>query len=252
MGPAPQSTRPAAAPAAQGPSSFPPLPAPDPRFKIPFGQTLVYRAEWRVFNAGTATLRIDRAGQEARVVGTANATGSVAVLYPVHDVFESFLDPTTFCSHTISKRTQEGTRHVDTNIMFNYQRGKAVLDQKNIKKNETRHEEHDIPACVTDVVSAIYYVGTLPLQTGKTYSFPLNDGGNTVTVDLHVEAREQIKVPAGAYNAVRVHPEASSGVLKEKGKMWLWYSDDTAHIPLQMRARMLWGTVTLTLERIDR
>jgi len=112
-------------------------------------------------------LRIDRAGQEARVVGTANATGSVAVLYPVHDVFESFLDPTTFCSHTISKRTQEGTRHVDTNIMFNYQRGKAVLDQKNIKKNETRHEEHDIPACVTDVVSAICYVGTLPLQTGQ-------------------------------------------------------------------------------------
>jgi len=89
-------------------------------------------------------------------------------------------------------------------------------------------------------------------KRGKTYSFPLNDGGNTVTVDLHVEAREQIKVPAGAYNAVRVHPEASSGVLKEKGKMWLWYSDDTAHIPLQMRARMLWGTVTLTLERIDR
>jgi len=246
---------PAAAPSLQNsanPQAGPPLAKPGPNYRLPFGQTYVYAAEWRVFNAGTATLRVERAGQEARIVGTADATGSVAVLYHVHDTFEAFLDPTSLCSRNISKHAEEGVRRVDTNITFDYQRNKAVLEQKNLVKKDSRHEEHDISGCVTDVVSAIYYAGTFPLQPGKTYSFPLNNGGATVSVDLHVEAREQIKTPAGTFYAVRVRPEASSGLLKDKGRIWIWYSDDAAHIPLQMRGHMFWGSLGLTLQRIDR
>lgn len=246
---------PAAAPSPQSsanPQAGPPLTRPSPNYHLPFGQTYVYAAEWRVFNAGTATLRVERAGQEARIVGTADATGSVAVLYHVHDTFEAFLDPTTFCSRNISKHAEEGARRVDTNITFDYQRNKAVLEQKNLVKKDSRHEEHDISGCVTDVVSAIYYAGTFPLQPGKTYSFPMNNGGATINVDLHVEAREQIKTPAGTFYAVRVRPEASSGMLKDKGRIWIWYSDDAAHIPLQMRGHMFWGSLGLTLQRIDR
>ena len=68
-------------------------------------------------------------------------------------------------------------------------RGKAVLDHKNIKKKESKHEEHDIPGCVTDMLSSIYYVASLPLLPNKTYSFPINDGGATVNVMVHVEAQ---------------------------------------------------------------
>jgi ribosomal protein S17E len=235
---------------ANAPAS-PPLARPDPNYHLPFGQTYVYAAEWRIFNAGTATLRVERAGQEARVVGTADAAGSVAALYHVHDTFEAFLDPTTMCSRNISKHAEEGLRRVDTNITFDYQHNKSVLEQKNLVKKDSRHEEHDISGCVTDVVSAIYYAGTFPLQPGKTYSFPLNNGGATVTVDLHVEAREQIKTPAGTFYAVRVRPEASSGLLKDKGQIWIWFSDDAAHVPLQMRGHMFWGSLALTLQRID-
>ncbi|HYX69866.1 MAG TPA: DUF3108 domain-containing protein, partial [Terriglobales bacterium] len=39
---------------------------------------------------------------------------------------------------------------------------------------------------------------------------------------------------------------------KERGKVWIWYSDDAARIPVQMRARMFWGTITLRLQRIER
>jgi hypothetical protein len=246
---------PSAAPSPQSSATPPaslPLARPGPNYRLPIGQTYVYAAEWRIFSAGTATLRVERAGQEARVVGTADATGSVAVLYHVHDTFESFLDPSTLCSRNISKHAEEGVRRVDTNITFDYQRNKSVLEQKNLVKKDFRHEEHDISGCVTDVVSAIYYAGTFPLQPGKTYSFPLNNGGATVTVDLHVEAREQIKTPAGTFYAVRVRPEASSGMLKDKGKIWIWFSDDAAHIPLQMRGHMFWGSLALTLQRIDR
>lgn len=232
--------------------STPVLVPPGPAYHAPLDQTLVYAAQWRVFPAGTITLKMEQAGKELRVVGSADASGAIGLLYHVHDRFESFLDPTSFCSRNASRNMEEGFRRVNMNITFDYQRGKAILDQKNIKKNETRHAENEIPGCVTDVISGIYYAGTLPLEAGKTYSFPLNDGGKTVTVELHVEAREQIKTPAGVFKTIRVQPDAPREVFKDKPKMWIWYSDDANRIPVQIRVRMAWGMMTFTLSRVDK
>jgi hypothetical protein len=225
---------------------------PRPEYQFPLGQTYIYGGEWRIFNAGVATLRMEQAGQEHRIVATADAAGTIALLYHVQDRLETFFDPSTFCAHNTSRHIEEGFRRVETNISFNYQRGKAVLDHKNIKKNESKHEEHDIPNCVTDMLSSVYYVASLPLLAGKTYNFPINDGGTTQTVLVHVEAREQVKTPAGTFNTIRVQPEAASGLLRDKGKIWVWYSDDAARIPVQMRARMSWGTLTFSLLRVEK
>jgi hypothetical protein len=236
----------------QGELVAPSVARPRAKYQFPIGQTYVYTGEWRVFNAGIATLRMEQAGPENRILAAADAAGTVSVLYHVKDRLESFFDPTTFCSHNTSRHIEEGFRRVESNITFDYQRGKGVLDHKNIKKKESKHEEHDIPGCVTDMLSSIYYVASLPLLPAKTYSFPINDGGETVTVMLHVEAREQVKTPAGTFNAIRVQPETSSPLLRDKGKIWIWYSDDTARVPIQMRARLSWGTLTFYLLRIDK
>lgn len=230
----------------------PALAPPDANYRPPVGQTLVYAAEWRVFPAGVVTLRMEQAGKEVRVVGTADASGAIGLLYHVRDRYESFLDPTTFCSRNAARTVEEGFRRVSIDITFDYQRGKAYLDQRNLRKNETRRAENDIPACVTDVLSAIYYGGSLPLQPGKTYSFPLNDGGKTVEVELRVEEREQIKTPAGTFNTVRVQPDAPREIFKSKPKMWIWYTDDAAHTPVQIRARMNWGMMTFRLQRVEK
>ena len=221
-------------------------------YQFPVGQTYVYGAVWRVFNAGIAKLRMEKAGQENRIVATADAAGTISLLYHVQDRLESFFGPSDFCSHNTSRHIEEGFRRVESNITFDYPRGKAVLDHKNIKKKESKHEEHDIPACVTDMLSSVYYVASLPLLSGKTYSFPINDGGATLTVLAHVEEREQVKTPAGTFKTIRVQPETASGALRDKGKIWVWYSDDAARIPVQMRARMAWGTLTFSLLRVDK
>jgi hypothetical protein len=225
---------------------------PRAEYQFPVGQTYIYSAEWRVFNAGIATLRLEQAGPEHRAVATADAAGTISLLYHVQDKLEAFFDPASFCSHNASRHLEEGFRRVETNISFDYQHGKAVFDQKNIKKKESKHEEHDIPGCVTDMLSSIYYVASLPLLPDKTYSFPINDGGPTLTVAVHVEARESIKTPAGVFNTIRVQPETSAPALRDKGKIWIWYSDDAARIPVQMRARLSWGTLTFSLLRIEK
>lgn len=247
--PASPASRPAAAPSAavSAPGIHPPA-----ERHFTSGETYVYEVEWRLWKAGRATLRIEDAGSEQRVVATADSTGVAALLYTVHDRFEAFFDRKTFCSRNITKNTEEGFRKLQTSIRFDYARRKSALEETNLRSGKSKKVENDIPECVTDVVSGIYYLGSQPLAPGATYSFPLNDGGRTTQVEARVEAREEVRTPAGTFQAVRVQPRATSGVLKDRGQVWIWYSDDGARIPVQMRARMFWGTLTFLLVRIDR
>jgi hypothetical protein len=213
-------------------------------------ETFVYNAEWRIWNAGTVTLGISREGTEYRASGTAESSGVVSMLYPVHDRFQSLFDPKTFCSLSLHKHTEEGFHKRDTLISYNYSRHKAVLDETNLKNNETKHVENDIPGCVTDVISGLMYLRSLPLLPGTSYTFPINDGGKTIDVLTKVEAKETIKVPAGTFQTIRVSPESGDN-FKLKGKVWIWYTDDARHIPVQMRGKMFWGTLDLKLTRIE-
>ena len=75
------------APAAIGPVSQ--IHPPRPNYTFPLGQTFVYQAEWKLWNAGLVTLTVASTGQDFRVGGTAESSGVVAVLYPVHDRLQS-------------------------------------------------------------------------------------------------------------------------------------------------------------------
>ncbi len=214
-------------------------------------QTLRYEAEYRFWTAGVATLKIQRSGAQMHVLGTADSSGVVAMLFRVQDRFESYFDAGKLCSQSLNKHTEEGSHRRDTQIVFDYKRGKSVLNETNLKTGEKKHQENDIPGCVTDVLSGVLYVGSLPLTPNATYTFPLNDGGKTVNVQAHVEAKEQVKTPAGTFNTVRVGPEGDYGPLKNRGRIWIWYTDDAQHLPVQMRARLFWGTLTVYLTGVD-
>lgn len=215
-------------------------------------QTLRYEAEYRFWTAGVATLRIDRSGNQEHLAATADSAGVVALLFRVQDRFNSYFDAQKLCSSKLTKHSEEGSHWRETSITFDYARGKSVLEEKNLKNDQSKRVENDIPGCVTDVASGILYVASLPLEPDATYSFPLNDGGKTVTIQAHVEGKEQIKTPAGTFQTIRVGPQGDYSALKNRGRVLIWYSDDARHLPIQMQARTLWGTLTVYLASIDK
>ena len=224
---------------------------PRPAYHFPNGQQYVFSAEWHLINAGTATLKMEAAGAQQRVSVRADSAGVVNALYKVRDQFESLLDPHTFCSVHLFKHTEEGSRRRETNIAFDYPRRKSVLVEKNLKTNEMKNVENDLPGCVTDVISGFYYLASLPLEPGSTMTFPINDGKTTL-VRANVQKREQVKVPAGTFQTVRVSAVAISGPLKGKGDVEVWYTDDPNHTPVQMKSKLGWGSLLFRLQRIDK
>jgi hypothetical protein len=219
-------------------------------YRFPDGQSYVYSVEWHMFTAGTATVKLNAIANEQRVTATADSVGVVNALFRVHDLFEASFDPHTFCSLRVSRHTEEGSHQRNMNLRLDYAQHKSVIDEKNLKTGELKHTENDIPACVTDVVSGFYYLASLPLQQGSSNTFAINDG-KTTEVTARVESREQIKVPAGTFQTVRVRVEAISGSLKGKGKIWVWFTDDANHTPVQMRSKLGWGTLLFRLQRVD-
>jgi hypothetical protein len=225
---------------------------PPPNYHFPNGQTYVYRVEWHLFTAGTAEVKLESAGTDERVTATGDSTGVVNALYKVHDHFEALFGAHTFCSHRVTKHTEEGSHRRDTAIVLDYARRKSVLDEKNLKTGEVKHVENDIPGCITDVVSGFYYIASLPLAPGNSYTFSINDGGKTAEVTARVETREQVKVPLGTFQTLRVKAEASSGPLKGKGTVWVWFTDDPNRTPVQMRSKLGWGTLLFRMQKLEK
>jgi hypothetical protein len=74
---------------------------------------------------------------------------------------------------------------------------------------------------------------------------------HTVAVTMRVEARETVRTPLATYQTIRVQPMADAGVVKARGNIWIWYTDDDRHVPVQMRARLFWGTITFRLTALE-
>lgn len=231
-----------------------PLPAltpPPASFIFPTHLTLTYNVDWRVFTAGRAVFHVDIDNGMVHITADATTFGAVNMLFPVADHFQSIFDAHTGCSVNASKLIQEGRRKVDTQFVFDYARSEQVMTERNLIKGTSKRQQSPIPACVTDSLSSLFYIASQQLQPDQSFQFPLADSLHTFGVTLRTELREDIKTPAGTFHTVRVQPVAQTSVVKNREKLQIWFTDDARHIPVQMRATLLWGPITFSLVSIE-
>lgn len=233
----------AAACAQQAPS----LPPPRPGYSFPQRQTLTYAVDWRVFPAGTAVIHFEAAGDRERISATADTVGAINMLFHVADRFQSDFDRQRGCTYDFNKQTVEGRRQINSTLKLDYTAGKSFLDEKNQVTGQTKHVEVPISGCLTDLLTGVFYASSQPIAIGHNFVMPVVDAMRTIPVTMKVEGREQIKTPLGTFNTIRVQPTADAGVVKNRGNIWIWYTDDDRHLPVQMRARLFWGTITFRL-----
>ncbi len=229
------------------PPPIPPLPPPRPGFTFPQKQTLTYSVDWRVFPAGTAVVHFEANGDSERITASADTVGAINLLFHVSDHFQATFDRLKGCTAEFDKQTVEGRRQITSTLKLDYAGNKSVLDEKNLVTGQSKHIETPVTGCMTDLFSGVFYAASQPLEVGKSFVIPVVDAMHSVPVTMKVEGREEIKTPVGTFKTIRVQPTADAGVVKNRGNIWIWYSDDERHIPVQMRARLFWGTITFRL-----
>jgi len=225
----------------------PSLAPPRAGFNFPQKQTLTYAVDWRVFPAGTAVLHFEAAGNLEHITANADSISAINLIFHVADRFQSTFDREKGCTYEFDKQTVEGRRQVNSTLALDYAHSNSILEEKNLVTGKSKHLEASVPGCLTDLLTGVFYASSQPMQIGKSFVIPVVDAMRNLPVTMKVEGREEIKTPLGTFKTLRVEPTAEAGVVKNRGNIWIWYTDDERHLPVQMRARLFWGTITFRL-----
>jgi hypothetical protein len=100
--------------------------------------------------------------------------------------------------------------------------------------------------------SFLYFVRTVPLVTGRTYTFNRYFRPDRNPVRVRVLRRETVKVPAGTFETVVVQPIIkTSGIFSEGGQAEIWLTDDDRRMMVQMKSKLSFGSLNLYLTGVE-
>jgi hypothetical protein len=241
------------------PQSGPPEPS-----SLPFrmGEQLVYTIKWDppwylfflpTMEAGEADLQLigeTEHKKATKIVVKAHSSGSLAKMagIKVEDEFVFFSEPGTFCTKTASQKIRESKRKRQIDIEYFPEDRKLRFREmdESVDPPKLRHDEikNDIPSCVHDPFSALYFYRTLPLREGHSQTLMIGDNDKVKEVQCRVEKKETVEVPAGKFSAWKITTSSlMGGVFKEGGQFRIWLSADDKKTPLQFEVRVKLGRI---------
>ena len=224
---------------------------------LPQKETLSYSVEWRLITAGKARVEWSAVSQPRpgwRANFQLDSTGLVSKLFRVDDDYTSTLNQ-ALCAQYTQLTSREGRRERETRITFDSENRKALYNERDVASNSVvLSKETETPACVHDVVGGLFYLRTLNLEPGQSTMVPVSDGKRSVMAKVEAQQREDVKVGAGTFKAIRYELYLFNDVLyRRPAHLYVWVSDDRRRLPVQIRVRMQFtiGTITLLLDKVE-
>jgi hypothetical protein len=110
------------------------------------------------------------------------------------------------------------------------------------------------PAHPLDDAAIVYFLRAYPgpLEEGKAYAFDNYFKAEKNPLIVRVHRRETMELPDGSkVPCLVLQPTiGESGLFSNRSDARIWITDDARRIPVQIRSRLPWLTVTLRLERM--
>ena len=214
---------------------------------VPFGvgEALTYRATLGGIRAGTARMRVEGVelvrGRPAYHV-VFEIDGGIP-LFRVRDRYESWIDVQTLASLRHHQQISEG-RYKRTTTYEIYPEQAAYS-----KNGDSLQASVANPL---DDGSFIYAVRAAGVDVGETRRDDRYFRPDKNPVVLTGVRRDTVSVRAGTFATTVIKPSIrTSGIFSEGGQAHVWFSDDEARYPVQVRAKFSKFNLVLTLESIE-
>jgi hypothetical protein len=207
------------------------------------GEALVYDVKFGLLDVGTA--RMEVLGTET-VRGrdawhTRFAIAGSALGFGVRDVLESWIDVETGDSLRYRQDSVEGSK-----------RRSRLYEIKPESGVYQRAGDAELPTVAQplDQGAFMYFLRGQPLEIGRSYSYPRYFVPERNPVSVSVLRREQVRVPAGAFDAIVLRPILKTpGAFSEQGRAEIWLSNDERRWLVRMVTRLKFGTLALELRQ---
>jgi hypothetical protein len=212
------------------------------------GEKLVFSVEYSLVTAGEASLEIRNIAEINgrpcyRIVSDARTNKFFSTLFKVRDRFESYMDTTSLYSLRYEKHLREGRFKRDESVTFDQNAHTAMYKDKVVP----------IAPHTQDVLSALYYIRTLPLEVGQAVSFANHTDGKNYPLIVQVHRRETVTVDAGTFDCLVVEPILRGpAIFSQKGRLTVWITDDRYKMPVLMKSKVIIGHVSAVLKEYTR
>ncbi len=171
-----------------------------------------------------------------------------------HERMESTVEPNSFTVQKTKRIDEQGKRLRESEILFDQANGKLVWVERdpNNPAVGARSVTTTFTGQVYDILSAIYFLRTQPLEVGKTFAVTISDSGRMYRVPVKVIEKKRMKTVLGRVEVFRLEPDlyGPNGMVREPAQLSIWLTSDSKRIPVAARLKTEYGTFDITLRKI--
>jgi len=224
------------------PVADPPVASPDYPFAV--GETLTYSAKLGILTLGSGTLEVAAMdtvrGKEAfrfrfRLRGK-------TIFYSLDDVLESWVDAERFFSLRFVQDFVENEKPKHKTY--------EIFPDSGFYRESGHDTTFAAPGDPLDDAAFFYFVRVTPLEVGRTYVYERYFKKHKNPVTIEVVKREKMELPDGReVQCLVLHPVIDTkGLFSKRSDTRIWLTDDAQRLPVQIRSRFPFGTITLRLK----
>lgn len=229
---------------------FPPVPgAPPAPPSYPFGvgERFDYTAKLGMLSLGSASIEvvsIDSVRGHPAWYFRFSLSGGGA-LFRIVSTLESWTSVDSFHSLRFRRDSKENNKR--------YLRDYEIFADSGYYRQRQATATAPTTAEPLDEASLLYFLRFIPLAVGQNYRLGRHFMPEHNPIVVNVLKRESIELPDGSkVPALVLNPSVGEekGLFGTRADARLWITDDARRIPVQIRSRQPWGTVTLRLDKM--
>lgn len=211
------------------------------------GEKLTYNVSFTGITAGQASLEVVNDtvlnnNHQLHIRFNARTTFPVSSIYTINDQVDTWLDSKYLYTKKLTKNIREGNYKNDSYTIIDYDQSIAI----------TNGDTVIIDQFLRDPYSLFYFLRTIPLIIDETIDFTAFDGKKITPFQVITKTKETINTMAGTFPCLVVKPfREGTTLLKNKGDMMIWFSDDKIRLPIQIRIKLKYGSMLLKIKDIN-
>jgi hypothetical protein len=216
---------------------------PPATYPFAVGEKLSYTAKLGMLTLGSGTL-------EVASVDTVRGVESFrlrfrlkgkTMFYSLDDVLESWIGTSDLNSRRFVQDFVENEKVT--------KRQYEIFPDSGFYREHGREATHEAPADPLDDAAFFYFVRVTPLEVGKTYTYHRYFRKDKNPVTIKVLKRERMELPDGSkVQCLVLHPTIDTkGLFSKRSETRIWLTDDARRLPVQIRTKFPFGTITLRL-----
>lgn len=161
--------------------------------------------------------------------------------FKVRDKYESYIDPVTLQPQKFIRNVYEGGYTIYNNVTFKHSEGKAT----------STNGTFDVPNCIQDVLSAVYYARCIDFSKYKVNDIiPVTIFLDDSIYPLYIRyiGKQELKTKTGTYRCIVFKPLLIQGTIFKGGEqMTVYVTDDENKIPVRVASPILIGEILAEL-----